>query len=166
MREVKFIQDQSRIGIALMPGLSSIGIFIEAIVFAQKYPKTSGPSVFGISIETLLISCLFAAFSFRAWHQSVVLKDDQLLVRSIFSTKRVRLDDIAEFGLYMNLIRSAWLAGVTKRNGSVVKFPFWARSWVRDDPKNQRMIDFMSKIEEAIQSLHVGTPAIACVVNY
>lgn len=120
----------------------------------------------GLRLILLAIVALLSFLAVRAWRSCVVLEGDHLTVRAIFSTRRVSLAEISQFGLYKNWMRNAWLAGVKTGSGGVVKFPLWAASFVRDDPRNNKMVDYLREMQTVIAGHKDSPPGSRETITY
>ena len=95
-----------------------------------------------------------------------MLDQTTLHVKGVSFTRHIDISEIEGFDLCMNLFRNAWLIGVRVNNGQVVKLPFWSRSFIRDDPRNQKLKELMAKIESAILDARCGLVVRKTVVDY
>ena len=127
----------------------------------------SAPTVDIGFVLVIALSC--AVLAVRAWRQCVVLDGQILRIRRIFSTREVPIEEISRFGLFKNLPRNAWLGGVETQSGQIFKFPFWANSWIRNDPRNESTITFLSSIESMViqrRSDSSMAPGASQVIEY
>jgi hypothetical protein len=126
---------------------ASLSNFALAFDLGHVHSKTSDLILGGFSVPAMIGFFVLAIMAIRSWRQSVTIADGTIIVRSLFRSRRVNTKDIEEYGMYWNVPRNALLAGVKTNSGKVVKFPFWSKSWIRDDPRNNRMLDMVKKIE-------------------
>ena len=166
MVEVKFRQGNTRVLFTALYGALAILFLAISYVGTGRGNVNAGPIALGFDVEILVIVLIYTVLAARSSRQAVILEGDSIRVRAIFHSRMVPIDEVAEFGLYLNLTRNAWLAGLTKHNGKSVKFPFYARSWVRDDKRNDRMVAYVKEIESMVNCRGKGSTDLPKLMNY
>ena len=161
-----FRQNSMRTGFTIIYGSTSVIFLALSYVAAHQWKKNTGPSVLGFGVDLFMVFAVFAVLAIRAWKQSVSVANERITVRTITRTRTIEVHSIRTFGLFKNLLRNAWLGGIQTTDGKCIRFPFYAKSWIRDDPRNDRMKLFIAQIERAAKNSNSDSTSRLQTVNY
>ncbi len=161
-----FRQNSMRTGFTIIYGCTSVIFLALSYVAAHQWKKSTGPSVLGFKVDLFVVFAVFAVLAIRASRQSVSVVKDRITVRTITRTCTIEVHSIYTFGLFKNLFRNSWLAGIQTTDGKCIRFPFYAKSWNRDDPRNDRMKSFIVQMESAVKISNSDSTSRLQTVNY
>lgn len=165
MTKVIFRQQLSRKLHFWFYSVMTIWMLGASIVLGRAHPPAV-PRVFGVYGTMFVFSIIVALLAIRSWRQCVILQGGTLLVRTITGTRHVHVDDAAEFGLFRARFMAAVVIGVRKKNGRVIRFPFYARSRIVKSSQNDRARAMAQKIEQIVRDHQAGLLSTSEVVDY
>lgn len=149
----------------LIPGMTALSIALESMYLGHKYPK-SAQVILGFNSWSFLVACCFGIWSYRAWNQKVILDQNRLHIVAVSYTRHIELIEVESMDLFMNIFRNAWVIGARTKDGKIIKMPFWSRTFIRDDPRNGRLKNFLGLIDSAVHDARSGIQVHKIVVNY
>jgi hypothetical protein len=111
----------------------------------------SGPIILGFSVVGIVGGVLCLALAYRIFRARVSLHGNRLIIQRILSTDTILPTYVASF----QLVRSAifgflWMCAIVTKRGRVITLPVFARSMIKNSPKNQNAWTLMGRVGELV----------------